>query len=344
MILSIAKLASIHSYKPEEFVSAITSVHDKESTLVYDVLRTFREGSSMKKGPDNQISVAELILDQDKDKKIEALYYGLKNVLDAPKKISLPYANIKSEQRKYALVKRIEQLYLQNGIIILDTKNAVYKEIHGCYNDKDLKKVWSHDGSTTYPYKKGTGMLLQYPFVFEIIAIPLNDDTIALHRDIGTKFHGSVNYSFSPRGNQFDGDYQWQDTKKSHGDYGLHSNSIVDILQAYGFRFYAYQDAKTKLPCIIVANLVSPRIDYHGHDKSRIDTQPFSSVIIEAAKKMAEGIQTFRAAGYVFSTDDRHRSFTAPEDRKKSAKEALTEFIKARKKAVEVVGGGDDIE
>jgi hypothetical protein len=330
-------ISSIHSYKPEEFVSAITSVHDKESTLVYDVLWTFREGSNMKKGPDNQISVAELMLDADRDKKIEALYYGLKNVLDAPKKISLPYANIKSEQRKYALVNRIEQLYLQNGII-LDTKNAVYKEIHGCYNDDDLKKVWSHDG-TTYPYEKGAGML-RYPFVFEIIAIPLNDDTIALHRDIGTKFHGSVNYSFSPRGNQFDGDYHWQDTKKSHGDYGLHSNSIVDILQTYGFRFYAHQDAKTKLPSVIVANLVSPRIDYHGHDKSRIDTEPFSSVIIEAAKKMAEGIQTFRAAGYVFSSDDRHRSFTAPEDRKKSAKEALKEFLNQRKKAV--LGGGGE--
>jgi hypothetical protein len=58
---------------------------------------------------------------------------------------------------------------------------------------------------------------------------------------------------------------------------------------------------------------------------------------------MAEGIQTFRAAGYVFSSDKRHRSFAASKDRKKLAKEALTEFIKTRKKAIdEGVGDGEE--
>jgi hypothetical protein len=309
-------ISSIHSYKPEEFVSSITSIYDKQSTRVYDVLRMFREGSNMKKNAGNQISVSELMLDPDRDKKIEALYYELKNVLDAPKKISLPYANIKSEQRKDALVKRIEQLYSNKDGIILDTKKAVYKEVH--------------DSATV-------GMLT-YPFVFEIIAIPFNDHAIQHNRNIATTFLGSVNYSFSPRGNRFEGDYKWYDNKKTSGfDYILNSDNITDILQTYGFRFYPHQDAKTKLPTVIVGNLVSPRIDYHGHDKSRIDTHPFSSVIISAVRKMAERIQTFRAAGYVFSSDDRHRSFTAPEDRKKSAREALMEFIKVRKKAVQGV-------
>ena len=313
-------ISSIHSYKPQEFVSSITSVYDKQSTRVYDVLRMFREGSNIKKNSDNQISVAKLMLDPDKDKKIESLYYELKSVLHAPKNISLPYANIKAEQRKEALVKRIEQLYRADGII-LDIEKAVYKQVH----DSAI-----------------VGML-SYPFVFEIIAIPFNDDTIKLHRDVGTKFLGSVNYSISPRGNKFDNDYRWQDSKKSHGDYDLNCSSIIGILEIYGFRLFGYQDAKTKLPCIIVGNLVSPRIDYHGHDKSRIDTNPFSSVIIESVKKMAEGIQTFRAAGYVFSSDKRHRSFAASKDRKKSAKEALTEFIKTRKKAIdEGVGDGEE--
>jgi hypothetical protein len=69
-------------------------------------------GSNIKKNADNQISVAKLMLDPDKDKKIQALYYKLKNVLDAAKKISLPYANIKAEQRKELLVKRVEQLFI----------------------------------------------------------------------------------------------------------------------------------------------------------------------------------------------------------------------------------------
>lgn len=29
--------------QPEEFVSAITNVYDKDKTIVYDVLRTFKE-------------------------------------------------------------------------------------------------------------------------------------------------------------------------------------------------------------------------------------------------------------------------------------------------------------
>jgi hypothetical protein len=46
--------------------------------------------------------------------------------------------------------------------------------------------------------------------------------------------------------------------------------------------------------------LVSPRVDYHGHDKSKIDTKPFAEKIIAAVKKTAEQVQTFRAAGFRF--------------------------------------------
>jgi hypothetical protein len=257
-------ISSIHSYKPEEFVSSITGVHDKKATLFYDVLRTFREGSNIKKSDNNQVSVADLMLDPDKDIKIEKQYRDLKNVLGPPKKLSLPYSNIKAEQRKEGLVQRIAQLF-HNGN--LDNDRAVHKVIHGHYDD---------------------GILLHYPFVIEIISIPFNDSMIK-NGNIPSRFIDSINYSVSPRGNRLEGEYSWYDKKHACNYY---ASNITDILQKYGFVFYAHSGRssvgpKVKLPCIIAANLVSPRIDYHGHDKSRIDTRPFSSFIIDAAKKIS---------------------------------------------------------
>lgn len=55
-----------------------------------------------------------------------------------------------------------------------------------------------------------------------------------------------------------------------------------------------------KLPCIIIVNLVTPRREPHGQDKSRIDTRPFPSAITEAVRRLASGIQTYHAAGWRF--------------------------------------------
>jgi DNA topoisomerase VI subunit B len=73
------------------------------------------------------------------------------------------------------------------------------------------------------------------------------------------------------------------------------STSMTDILSALRFRFYDHSDSKTKIPSVIIVNIVSPRVDYHGHDKSRIDTHAFSETIIEAAKKIAAPYKLFVA-------------------------------------------------
>jgi hypothetical protein len=100
----------IHSYKPEEFKSRITNVHDKESTTVYDVLRTFREGSNIAKTPENQISIAQLLDKKNRDKIIEQLFKQLRNVFRAPEELSLPYTT-NTRKRCAALVERISKLY-----------------------------------------------------------------------------------------------------------------------------------------------------------------------------------------------------------------------------------------
>ena len=170
--------ASVHSYKPGEFTTFIESVYDKADVTVYERINQLTEGTNMKKTPDLEISIADLIADVNKDKKEEKLFWQLRGVLSPPGKLSLPYAT--GEQRKAALVKRIARLHEGR----LDTKAAVYKSVDGFYKDD----------------------IVAYPYVFEIIAIPYNDKSIDTNEDwLKSDFKGCVNYSVSPRGNMFEG-------------------------------------------------------------------------------------------------------------------------------------------
>ena len=305
-------ISFIHSYEPEEFLCSITSVHDKQSTLVYDVLKTFREGSNVKKTDDNQMSIADLMLDPYKDKKIEGFFHQLKGVLDAPKRLSLPYPVNDFNKRKQPLVDRILQLSPDQ----LNPDKAVYKAIHGFYNSNS-----DSDGNSS---SSGNGKC--YPFLFEIVAVPYNNKSLENNHDRPTKFFGYVNYSISPKGNNFEGRYEWYDKQ----GFKVTARDITDMLQQLKFNFYEYASARTKLPCIIVANLVSPRIDYQGHDKSRIDTAPFAEIILKTVKKMAEDIQTFQAAGWHFISERKREFISSNADTTLTTECLLTQFLKER--------------
>jgi hypothetical protein len=55
------------------------------------------------------------------------------------------------------------------------------------------------------------------------------------------------------------------------------SNTIKDIFRHYG---YSYDNKKCKKPhSLIIANLISPKIDYQSYGKSRIDFRPFADVV-----------------------------------------------------------------
>jgi hypothetical protein len=270
-------ISSIHSYKPEEFVGIFTSVYDKDKTIVYEVLRRFKEGTQLPKTPDTEISVAQLLRDPDRDKKIESFYYQLKHILRPSERLSMPYSHLKYDERKKALIDRIMPLY-PKGYLNMD--KAVYKLIHGRYDDN-----------------KGT---LQYPYAFEIIAIPLSDVVLEQDTNRSSEFIGGVNYFIAPKSNIFEGDYRWTDKKTG---FSQAAENIKGILERCGFAFYPYSGSKVKLPCIIAANLISQRVDYHGQAKADIDTSPFSSAIIAGVLKISEEIQTFRAAGYKFYSE-----------------------------------------
>ncbi len=93
---------------------------------------------------------------------------------------------------------------------------------------------------------------------------------------------------------------------------------------------YFYSDSKIKIPSVIIVNIVSPRVDYHGHDKSRIDTHAFSETIIEASKKIAESVQTFRAAGSTFHKERQHDTIPENKKPKKKPEDIVKAFIESR--------------
>jgi hypothetical protein len=284
---------SIHSYKPDEFIRRITNVHDKDIASVYDVLLTYsREGSNVKKTAENVLSVAELLSKPDKDKRIETLYHELKNVMDPPAELSLP-STTNTKKRMGALVTRIAQLYE-----IDKKKEPSYKLIRGSYRST----------------------LVQYPYAFEILAIPFKNPVGPPVKS--TEIIAAVNYSVSPRENTFEGDYFWYDKN----GYRSWAKNIRELLEKHGF--HTYSGPTSKLPSIIVVNLITPRRDPQGFDKSSIDSRPFSQTIVAAVKKVATGIQTYRAAGYQFREPNDYGTATKHEiNTKVNARDLLKQFL-----------------
>jgi hypothetical protein len=274
------KQNSVHSYTPEEFKRRIVNIDPEMAAYIriYDLLQTYREGSNLRKTAEHEISVADLsaLPEQIRNKKIESFYKQLKSALPSPERLVLPYTTNK-EERKSALIERCRRLY---NNLDKDNEKASYRVIHGKYNDENIS----------------------YPYFFEILAIPFKDPRTADHNMI---FIGAVNYSVSPKedSNVFEGDYS-----KYIYDADIYSKTkdIIGVLNAYGFSSYAHEHAK--IPCLIIANLVTPRREPHGQDKSRIDITPFAKTIVEAVGKLAKGIKTYRAVGIRFQKPSERRN------------------------------------
>jgi hypothetical protein len=182
----------------------------------------------MLEAADHEVSVAELIAfpEQIRNKKIESFYKQLKDALPRPEKLLLPYTTNK-EDRKSALIARCNLLYSN---LDKDKDKACYIAIHSIYEDENIS----------------------YPYFFEILAIPFDDPRSA---DNNVVFIGAVNYSVSPKENSnfFEGDYN----KYLPIDLYAVPKNILEVLEVYGFHDYANDTAK--IPCLIIANLVTPR-------------------------------------------------------------------------------------
>jgi hypothetical protein len=275
------KQNTAHSYTPAEFKGRLVNLDTKQANeiRVYDFLKTYREGSNIRKTSENEILVAELssLPDRDRDKEIELFCNQLKAASPPLEKLTLPYTANK-EERKNALIARLSRLY---NNLDKDKNKASYRAIHGTYEDKKKK--------------------ISYPYFFEMLAIPFTDPRTA---DNNMVFIGAVNYSISPEAdsNLFEGDY----TKFIPTDLYSKPKNILGVLQVYGFHDYA--NDSSKIPCLIIANLVTPRRDPHGQDKSRIDISPFAGTIVQVVKKLASDIKSYRAVGIRFSKPSERRA------------------------------------
>jgi hypothetical protein len=83
-------------------------------------------------------------------------------------------------------------------------------------------------------------------------------------------------------------------------------NDIRGVLDKYGFTRYPVDTSK--IPCVVIANLVTPRRDPHGYDKSSIDISPFADSIIQIVKKLGQDIKSYRARGLYFKKPDERKT------------------------------------
>ena len=306
--------SSIHSYELDEFRKTLLRVNEPEDTKIFDILEEVlpREASQLsQKRPDLSMTIADLISDSQRENKIEKLYDELREKSNPLEKLSLPYSHIRPKERKEHLINRIVQIYGLSHIHYgkFDISRAIYKIL-------DSEKVRT-------PTTNG----VQYPFAFEIIAIPIDRDYLIDQGSKGgeeskifpTRFiAGAVNYTVSPKANTFQGDYgkfaifvkggkKTEDNPRGRmihhvveSKSGGVTVSIKDILTEYGYSFsedgYSLHQ---KMPCIIAANLITPKVSYQSHDKSAINATPFTHAIIRAVEELAndDNTRTITGAG-----------------------------------------------
>ena len=101
--------------------------------------------------------------------------------------------------------------------------------------------------------------------------------------------------------------------------------SIIGVLEHYKFDDDA--EDSSKVPCIIIANLVTPRRDPHGQDKSRIDTTPFLETIVKAVSGLSTGIKSYRGEGIYFSRRSERSAAIQRDPGRGQLERLLTEYL-----------------
>jgi FUN14 family protein len=243
------------------FIAALALENNDKS--IYNIIqRCFREGSNMKKEGDfAQMTVNQL---KHSSNQINLLHAQLRNTmkpLTSPSNLSLPFdANRKI--RMEALKRRIEQR--DPSFKISDMK---YKSKYGYYKSNNI----------------------EFPFFFETAVVYSNK--IPSNLEFIDSLNLSVmpgHYSFLVGSDPQTFQYQTQADRKNNN---IHTaRSIFEIFEHYG---YSYKKERCKKPhSLIIANLISPRIDYKSYGKSNIDLAPFAETIAEMTAKVCSGSST----------------------------------------------------
>jgi 5S rRNA maturation endonuclease (ribonuclease M5) len=254
MINSSKNLSNPHFYDLSEFRQWIKELDNKKDQTIYDILlETFRGANNL---PKNDLTLTTVGGLQKSQKKIERLFQLLQNKIPAisedPRQglaLMIPF-DTKIGTRRAALEER-----LAYGGYPCDY--IKYKQKYGYYN-----------------YDSPNG-IVKYPYFFEVFI----GRSKQLYKPL--KVIQSINSKISNNSWVFGGPYEYETEKHIRS-----RNSIYGIFSDYG---YSYDETECKKPNnIIIVNLISQRINYKSHGKSRIDHTPFaeviSNVIVSACK------------------------------------------------------------
>jgi 5S rRNA maturation endonuclease (ribonuclease M5) len=258
---------SVYCYDEQELIDFLNDIIPKTMS-VYDAISKsgFREINQRDARFDNWKNIT---LEQITDTQVRKLHRQLRKSMLPMSKLSVPYS-VKSVTRKDALIRRYNQI--KPVELDIDLERAIYTR-----TKPDGKFV-----HIELDNKKNT--IKRFPYIFEVLAIPIkpqcgiNDNIII----------SGVNYSTAITNKQyFDGEwsneYQWEH-KRTHE--WLSAANIEEIIRMsmVGRNINDIANIppnKQKVPCVLIAHLVAPRIEYISYGKSSLVLKPFSTSIAE---------------------------------------------------------------
>lgn len=255
---------SVYSYSETDLNDFLNDIFEKNISVYAAINRSrFREIHQHDGRFDDWKTVT---LEQLTFSKVKKLHSALKKSMLPMSKLSVPYDTKRetSRTRKEALLARYEQI--KPEYIEIDSDKAVYSKTKGAiYKDDNI----------------------QFPFTFEVLAIPIksgSDQSIVI---------SGVNYSTSITNKryfegQYTNTYQWKHGKTEQD---LEASDIIEIIRKSAVGENISDEAnipisKQKVPCVIIAHLSAPRVEYKSYGKSALILEPFSYDIAETIEEL----------------------------------------------------------
>jgi hypothetical protein len=262
MIYAGKNLSNPHFYNLSEFrVQLIKELQDTEEKFYDMASKTFRgAANNLPKNSLTNKTIGEL---QQSANKTHEVFKMMRNKIQALSteggiKTMMPFDTNKTIRRE-ALQKRLAQM----GI--------------SCDRVKYKQRFDYHDSGGNNDER------VRYPYFFETFAGHSDHirDNLKVIQFINSKFVANNPLVFS-------GPYRYNFNQRADGKtWCRKAASIFDIL---GYYKYSFDENKCRKPNTLVAlNLVSPRIGYESHGKSRINHLPFAQVIADVVEKAAKG-------------------------------------------------------
>jgi 5S rRNA maturation endonuclease (ribonuclease M5) len=255
---------SVYCYSETDLNDFLNDIFDKNISVYNAINRSgFREIHQHDGRFDDWNSV---MLEQLTFSRAKKLHSALRKSMLPVSKLSVP--NDTKRIRKSALLARYEQI--KPGYIEIDSDKAVYS--------KTKDAIYKDDN-------------IQFPFIFEVLAIPIksgSDESIVIR---GVNYSTSITNKRYFEG-QYTNTYEWAHGKTEEE---LEASDIIEIIRksAVGENISneaSIPIAKQKVPCVIIAHLAAPRIEYISYGKSALTLTPFSHDIAETIEELVRKI------------------------------------------------------